>query len=104
MGRLDPSTTAEAVTSHVDWLLGETGKVTTVEIPHCFQAYGYRGYKVSVPAARVTEVLLPDKWPAHVSVKKFYQTRGDRNAGKNEHTQIYSQRPKRSASLGQVAG
>ena len=37
VGRLDPSTTAEAVTSHVDWLLGETGKVTTVEIPHCFR-------------------------------------------------------------------
>ena len=76
IGRLDVSTTEEAVVSHVDWLLKEVGKVNVEEIPHCAEAYGYKGFKLSVPAEAVTQVLKPEGWPTHVSVNKYYQPKG----------------------------
>ena len=72
VGRLDVSTTCEAVTLHTDDILGESGKVQVVEIPHCAAKYGYKGFKMQVPADSVDMVMQAEKWPAHVSVKKYY--------------------------------
>ena len=76
VGRLDASTTEEAVVSHVDWLLKEMGKVNVEEILRCAEAYGYKGFKLSVPVEAVAQVLKPEGWPTHVSVKKYYQPKG----------------------------
>ena len=86
VGRLDPSTTSEAVESHINWLLGGADKVSVTEITHCVETYGYKGFKVTVPLDDVGHVLTPDKWPTHVSIKKFYQPRGSRTASKPEPT------------------
>ena len=32
----------------------------------------------------VDRVLVPDKWPTHVSVKKYYQPKGARVMGKSD--------------------
>lgn len=76
VGRLDPATTREAVESHVNWVLGGKGKATAEEISHCVSAYGYKGYKVTVPAEAAESVLHPDKWPSYVAIRKFYRPKG----------------------------
>ena len=73
VGRLDTSTSCEAVALHVDGILGQEGGTTAVEIPHCAAKYGYKGYKVTIPAEAISAVMQADKWPAHVAVKRFYQ-------------------------------
>ena len=75
VGRLDPSTTSEAVALHTNVLLGESGKAKVEEIPHCVAKYGYKGFRVQVPMDSVSLVMQADKWPAHVSVKKYYAPR-----------------------------
>ena len=75
VGRLDASTTSEAVVLHTNMLLGESGKAKVEEIPHCAAKYGYKGFRVQVPMDSVSLVMQADKWPAHVSVKKYYAPR-----------------------------
>ena len=72
VGRLDPATTSEAVVLHVQYILGSTGDVQVVEIPHCQAKYGYKGFRVTVPAEAANSILQSDKWPTHVAVRKFY--------------------------------
>ena len=100
VGRLDLSTTSEAVESHVSWMLQGVGKAAVEEIPHCAATYGYKGYKVTVPADVASLVLLPDKWPSHVSVKRFFQPKGDRGTMKPA---ARSKLLSRSTSVGNVA-
>ena len=103
VGRLDPSTTSEAVESHVNWLLGGADKASVTEIPHCAEAYGYKGFKVTVPVEDVYLVLLPDKWPMHVSIKKFYQPRGSRDMTKPQRGARFQDKQLiRSVSVGHV--
>ena len=72
IGRLDPSTTSEDVALHVKNIVGSGSTIEAVEIPHCHDKYGYRGFKVCVPAEDVGRVLQADKWPKHVTVRKFF--------------------------------
>ena len=51
------------------------------EIEHCAATYGYKGFKVSVPAEVVNLVMQPEKWPTHVSVKKILPAQRDQAAG-----------------------
>ena len=109
VGRLDLSTTSEAVELHVNWILQGSGMTTVSEIPHCAATYGYKGYKVTVPAESASSVLLPDKWPSHVSIKRFFQPKGVREQREsnlptkalNQFTRSAATRP-RSASVGTV--
>ena len=99
VGRLDISTTSEAVECHVNWLLQGTGKASVTEIAHCAAAYGYKGYQVTVPAEAASLVLLPDKWPSHVAVRRFFRPKG------NKGTVTSASNPKllsRNASVGNV--
>ena len=81
------------------------GKSSAVEMAHCVQAYGYKGFKVTIPAELLDLVLLPEKWPAHVSIKRFYQPKGDRRENKPVQVpRARSQRLTRSASVGHVVG
>ena len=95
VGRLDPDTTCEAVALHTDMLLGEAGKATVVEIPHCAAKYGYKGFKVQVPVEAFSLVMQADKWPAHVSVKRYYQPKVGQPAV--QHSPL-----SRSASVGNM--
>ena len=111
VGRLDLSTTSEAVELHVNWILQGSGMTTVSEIPHCATTYGYKGYKVTVtvPAESASSVLLPDKWPSHVSIKRFFKPKGDREQREsnlptkalNQLTRSATTRS-RSASVGTV--
>ena len=80
VGRLDMTTTTAAVEMHTNWLMKDGGKVSVEEIPHCAEAYGYKGFKISVPIDTVDRVLQPDGWPTHVSIKRFYQPRGSKGS------------------------
>ena len=73
VGRLDTDTTSDAVVLHVDSIIGEKGKSAAAEIPHCAAKYGYKGFKVTIPADTMDAVMQADQWPAHVSVKRYYQ-------------------------------
>ena len=79
VGRLDMSTTREALETHLHWLVQGTDTVSVSEIPHCAEKYGYRGFKVTVPAELASRVLTPDKWPSYVSVRKYFQPKGNKN-------------------------
>lgn len=69
------------------------------------QTYGYKGYKVTVPAELLDQVLSPDKWPAHVTVRRFYQPRVSRNDSKPVREPVSrSKQLTRSASEGRLAG
>ena len=56
---------------HVKSIAGSGSNIEAAEIPHCHDKYGYRGYKVCVPAEDVGKVLQADKWPTHVTVRKY---------------------------------
>ena len=73
VGRLDTDTMCEAVVLHVDSIIGEKGKSTATEIPHCAAKYGHKGFKVTIPADTLNAVMQADQWPAHVSVKRYYE-------------------------------
>ena len=94
VGRLDLSTTSEAVELHENWVLQGSGKATVLEIPHCAAAYGYRGFRVTVPADAASLVLRPDKWPSHVSVKRFFQPKGDKGTGSSLDAKRSTSQPK----------
>ena len=81
IGRLDLSTTSEAVELHVNWILQGNAKAAVSEITHCADTYGYRGFKVTVPAETVSMVLCPEKWPSHVSIKRYYRPKGGEEQG-----------------------
>ena len=105
VGRLDPNTSTQAVESHVNWLLGGGEKPVVSEIPHCAEAYGYKGFKVTVPVDAVGQVLVPEKWPRHVSIKRFYQPRATRAMNKpDQGSAIQKKHLKRSVSVDHVAG
>ena len=105
VGRLDPNTSTQAVESHVNWLLGGGEKAVVTEIAHCAEAYGYKGFKVTIPVDTVGRVLVPDKWPTHVSIKKFYQPRAARAMNKpGQESANPEKRLKRSVSVDYVAG
>lgn len=102
VGRLDTSTTSAGVESHVRWIVGGAGNITVDEITHCVNAYGYKGYKVSVPAAAAEQVFQSEKWPSHVTIKKFYKPKG----GSGQGVPAVTRQPRqvmRSASAGDLA-
>ena len=109
VGRLDPETTDSDVSAHVDFILGEAGKVEVKEITHCLSSYGYRGFVVSVPLEHRDAVLSGDKWPSYVSLKRYFppkHTQGNHHrSGKMPVLrEIAKQRPlTRSRSTGDVA-
>ena len=76
LGRLDLSTTREAVECHINWILQGKGKAAVSEILHCAASYGYKGFKVTVPAETAELVLHADKWPNHVAVRKYFRPKG----------------------------
>ena len=103
VGRLDLSTTPAAVELHTNWLVKDGGKVSVEEIPHCAEAYGYKGFKISVPAESMDRVLQPGGWPTHVSVKRFYRPRGGK-VSKGAAPNASGAKPlTRCASVGSVA-
>lgn len=99
VGRLDPSTSSGAVQCHVNWLLGGKESSSVEEIPHCAAAYGYKGFKITVPAEAVSLIMQAEKWPTHVSVKKYYQPKG----AKSKASSVRAQTLSRSTSAGNIA-
>ena len=99
VGRLDPSTLSDAVQSHVNWVLRGKGTSSVEEIEHCAAAYGYKGFKVTVPAEAVSLVMQAEKWPTHVSVKKYYQPKGT----KSKASPVQTQTLHRSTSAGNIS-
>ena len=99
VGRLDPSTSSDAVHCHINWLLGSKESSSVEEIPHCAAAYGYKGFKVTVPAEAVSLVMQAEKWPTHVSVKRYYQPKG----AKSKLPPVQAQALSRSTSAGNIA-
>ena len=72
VGRLDGDTVADGVLAHVISCIGKANDVSVEEITSCYQKWGYKGYKVSVPNEDVDELMRAEMWPCHVTVKKFY--------------------------------
>ena len=104
VGRLDMATTTEAVKVHVNWLLKEVGDgdTTVEEIVHCAEAYGYKGFKISVPVESVSKVLQPEGWPTHVSVRRYFQPKGSKGVTKSVKDLGGVKSLHRSASMGSV--
>ena len=59
---------------------------------------------MSVPADEMSSVLLAEKWPTHVSIKKYYQLRGKVEPKPVRHVSGDANRLTRSVSVGHVAG
>ena len=108
MGRLDPETTVSDVSAHVDFILGEAGKVRSRKSRTVYHRMA-RGFVVSVPLELRDAVLSGDKWPSYVSLKRYFppkHTQGNHHrSGKMPVLrEIAKQRPlTRSRSTGDVA-
>ena len=73
VGRLAASVSANDVRDHVINCIGDGQVVVVQEVSHCYQKWGYRGFKVSVPMLELAKILKPDVWPCDVTVKRFLE-------------------------------
>ena len=72
VGRLDGDTVADGVLAHAIGVLGSAEGVSVEEIASCYEKWGYRGFKLTVPPEEVSKLMCAEAWPCHVTVKKFF--------------------------------